>query len=182
MIHSAVLTDHTLFPFRYIFLRKDGWLSGGSVLTADTRSILLVPVKLNCIFYQYCFDLLYSAASGLLINSWKDWRLARRKLGTLQFLISFLFKTLTFFLMYFSWHCIMRNQRWENTPKKNTRAYWLKILFLFKVFLSRNYLTLWSPVSVGRVTVDLIRRSWVRFPPRSKEFFLYLVWFPDSLY
>ena len=25
--------------------------------------------------------------------------------------------------------------------------------------------------SVGRVTVDLIRRSWVRFPPRSKEFF-----------
>ena len=35
--------------------------------------------------------------------------------------------------------------------------------------------------SVGRVTVDLIRRSWVRFPPRSKEFFLYLVWFPDSL-
>ena len=36
--------------------------------------------------------------------------------------------------------------------------------------------------SVGRVTVDLIRRSWVRFPPRSKEIFLYLVWFPDSLY
>ena len=36
--------------------------------------------------------------------------------------------------------------------------------------------------SVGRVTVDLIRRSWVRFPPRSKEFFLYLVWFPDSFY
>ena len=35
--------------------------------------------------------------------------------------------------------------------------------------------------SVGRVTVDLIRKSWVRFPPRSKEFFLYLVWFPDSL-
>ena len=35
---------------------------------------------------------------------------------------------------------------------------------------------------VGRVTVDLVRRSWVRFPPRSKEFFLYLVWFPDSLY
>ena len=25
--------------------------------------------------------------------------------------------------------------------------------------------------SVGRVTVDLIRRSWVRFPPRSKDFF-----------
>ena len=25
--------------------------------------------------------------------------------------------------------------------------------------------------SVGRVTVDLIRRSWVRFPPRSKAFF-----------
>ena len=36
--------------------------------------------------------------------------------------------------------------------------------------------------SVGRVTVDLIRWSWVRFPPRSKEVFLYLVWFPDSLY
>ena len=36
--------------------------------------------------------------------------------------------------------------------------------------------------SVGRVTADLIRRSWVRFPHRSKEFFLYLVWFPDSLY
>ena len=25
--------------------------------------------------------------------------------------------------------------------------------------------------SVGRVTVDLVRRSWVRFPPRSKDFF-----------
>ena len=25
--------------------------------------------------------------------------------------------------------------------------------------------------SVGRVTVDLIRRSWVQFPPRSKDFF-----------
>ena len=25
--------------------------------------------------------------------------------------------------------------------------------------------------SVGRVTVDLIQRSWVRFPPRSKDFF-----------
>ena len=25
--------------------------------------------------------------------------------------------------------------------------------------------------SVGRVTVDLIRRSWVRFPPRSKDVF-----------
>ena len=25
--------------------------------------------------------------------------------------------------------------------------------------------------SVGGVTVDLIRRSWVRFPPRSKDFF-----------
>ena len=34
---------------------------------------------------------------------------------------------------------------------------------------------------VGRVTVDLIRRSWVRFPPRSKDFFLCLVWFPVSL-
>ena len=27
----------------------------------------------------------------------------------------------------------------------------------------------WS--SVGRVTVNLIRRSWIRFPPRSKDFF-----------
>ena len=35
--------------------------------------------------------------------------------------------------------------------------------------------------SVGRVTVDLIRRWWVRFPPRSKDFFLCLVWFPVSL-
>ena len=26
--------------------------------------------------------------------------------------------------------------------------------------------------SVGRVTLDLIRRTWVRFPPRSKDFFL----------
>ena len=26
--------------------------------------------------------------------------------------------------------------------------------------------------STGRVTVDLFRRSWVRFTPRSKEFFL----------
>ena len=26
--------------------------------------------------------------------------------------------------------------------------------------------------SVGRVTVDLFRRSWLRFPPRSKDFFL----------
>ena len=26
--------------------------------------------------------------------------------------------------------------------------------------------------SVGRVTVDLFRRSWVRFQPRSKDFFL----------
>ena len=25
--------------------------------------------------------------------------------------------------------------------------------------------------SVGRVTVDLFRRSWVRFPPKSKDFF-----------
>ena len=31
--------------------------------------------------------------------------------------------------------------------------------------------------SVGRVTVDLIRRSWARFPPRSKDFFFCLVWF-----
>ena len=28
-----------------------------------------------------------------------------------------------------------------------------------------------SRSSIGRVTVDLTRRSWVRFPPRSKEFF-----------
>ena len=34
--------------------------------------------------------------------------------------------------------------------------------------------------SVGRVTVDLIRRSWVRFPPRSKIFSLphVVTWFP----
>ena len=32
------------------------------------------------------------------------------------------------------------------------------------------------------LTVDLIWRSWVRFPPRSKTFYLYLVWFSDSLY
>ena len=36
--------------------------------------------------------------------------------------------------------------------------------------------------SVGRVTVDLIRRSWVRFLPGSFFFFLCLVWFPDFLY
>ena len=36
--------------------------------------------------------------------------------------------------------------------------------------------------SVGGVMEDLVRRSCVRFPPRSKEFFLYLVWLPDSLY
>ena len=38
--------------------------------------------------------------------------------------------------------------------------------------------------SVGRVhvTVDLIRRSWVRFSRRSEDFFLCLVWFPVSLY
>ena len=32
-----------------------------------------------------------------------------------------------------------------------------------------------SRSSVGRVTVDLIGRSSVRFPPRSKEFFTFLV-------
>ena len=36
--------------------------------------------------------------------------------------------------------------------------------------------------SVGRVTEDLIWRSWVLFPPKSKRFFLCLVWFPVSLY
>ena len=40
----------------------------------------------------------------------------------------------------------------------------------------------WTSFTVYSVTVNLIRRSWVRFPPRSKEFFLYLVWFPDSLH
>ena len=35
--------------------------------------------------------------------------------------------------------------------------------------------------SVGRVTVDLIRRSWV-IPTEVKRFFLCLVWFPVSLY
>ena len=42
--------------------------------------------------------------------------------------------------------------------------------------------SVWPRSSVGRLTVDLIRRSWVWFPPRSKEFFLFLVWFPGSLY
>ena len=31
--------------------------------------------------------------------------------------------------------------------------------------------SVWPCSSVGRVTEDLIRRSWVRFPPRSKDFF-----------
>ena len=31
--------------------------------------------------------------------------------------------------------------------------------------------SVWPCGSVGRVTVDLVRRSWVRFPPRSKDFF-----------
>ena len=36
---------------------------------------------------------------------------------------------------------------------------------------------------VGRVTVDLFRWSWVRFPPRSKDFFFAsCAWFPVSLY
>ena len=43
-----------------------------------------------------------------------------------------------------------------------------------------------SQTGLGRFRLtnqtELGRRSWVRFPPRSKEFFLYLVWFPDSLY
>ena len=30
--------------------------------------------------------------------------------------------------------------------------------------------------------LDLPLLTTVRFPPRSKEIFLYLVWFPDSLY
>ena len=30
--------------------------------------------------------------------------------------------------------------------------------------------------SVGRVTLDLIWRSWVRFPPRSEDFFFALLW------
>ena len=39
-----------------------------------------------------------------------------------------------------------------------------------------------STMNTNGGTVHLIRRSWIRFPPRSKEFFLYLVWLPDSLY
>ena len=40
--------------------------------------------------------------------------------------------------------------------------------------------SVWPPSSVGRVTVDLIRRLWIRFPLRWKEFFLPCVvpWFP----
>ena len=42
-------------------------------------------------------------------------------------------------------------------------------------------LTLKCKLTVNCGRVDLIRRSWVRFPLRSKEYFLYLVSFPDSL-
>ena len=49
--------------------------------------------------------------------------------------------------------------------------------FLLLAFISFHHLKS-SPTSsvrpcssVGRVTVNLIRRSWVRFPPRSKDFF-----------
>ena len=56
-------------------------------------------------------------------------------------------------------------------------------LFVAIHHLNRPRLSLSDLVAQSaRVTVDLVRRSWVRFPPRSKEFFLYLVWFPDSLY
>ena len=40
-----------------------------------------------------------------------------------------------------------------------------------RVFLSSPTFSVRSRSSVGRVTVDLIRRSWVRFSPRSKDFF-----------
>ena len=45
--------------------------------------------------------------------------------------------------------------------------------FLFAAIhhLNRPCLSVRPRSSVGRVTVDLIRRSWVRFPPRSKDFF-----------
>ena len=56
--------------------------------------------------------------------------------------------------------------------------------FLFAAIhhLNRPRLSLSDLLAQSAETVHLIRRSWVRFPPRSKEFFLYLVWFPDSLY
>ena len=40
-----------------------------------------------------------------------------------------------------------------------------------KVILNANVLTTRTYYSVVTVTVDLFRRSWVRFPPRSKDFF-----------
>ena len=65
----------------------------------------------------------------------------------------------------------------------------IHIIICSLTFSSPRFTTLSSPTfsirprsSVGKVTLDLIRRSRVRFPPRSKEFFLYLMWFLDSLY
>ena len=44
--------------------------------------------------------------------------------------------------------------------------------FKFWARVYRNRLLVRPCSSVGRVTVDLIQRSWVRFPPWSKDFFL----------
>ena len=58
------------------------------------------------------------------------------------------------------------------------RKYCITTFFVYHVFVRSLGCTYLSPTfsvrprsSVGRVTVDLIRRSWVRFPPRSKDFF-----------
>ena len=52
-------------------------------------------------------------------------------------------------------------------------------IYMYPYFFSPRYLKS-SPVfsvrsrcSFGRVTVDLIRRSWVRYPPTSKKIFLF---------
>ena len=78
---------------------------------------------------------------------------------------------------YMKWCCIKKCKEQQKLKERTTET------------LRRDSPPKLSPTfsvrprsSVGRVTIDLIRSSWVRFPPRSKEFFLYLVWFPDSLY
>ena len=43
--------------------------------------------------------------------------------------------------------------------------------FLFAAIHHLKSSPTFSVAHVGSVTVDLIRRSWVRFPPRSKDFF-----------
>ena len=70
------------------------------------------------------------------------------------------------------WSYLARSSR--RVPQENFPLSQIINPLLAKLFRSR-----WSPTfsvrppsSVGRVTVDLIRRSWVRFPPRrSKDFF-----------